>query len=181
MSQANDPANRETASGPASSSSESPYTASAGPGFDERQTPPEAPTEEAQGIGAFAAEWEQEQVSDWLKNTGALMHAGFGVGEHDWEMTRADLERIAPPATRILNRYQFTKAIAAYSDPAAVAIGTGLWGWRSTLERIAVLQAAREAEEGAQPAQAPVHFAPTEEPLSFADRLAQTRQEDQDG
>lgn len=142
----------------ADSSTSSPYVEpGGGPGFDPGQAPPDVPLPDDAGAG-FAEEWKDEQVSDWLKNAGALAHASFGVGEHDWEMTAKDLERIAPPATRILNRYEPTRAIAKLSDPAAVAMGFGLYGWRSALERIAVLEQQARQEGGAiapTPAPAP--------------------------
>jgi hypothetical protein len=143
---------REEASGGASSTS-SPYTAD-GPGFDEKAPVGQPPADEAE-VEAFAELWQVEQVRDWLTNAGALAHAGFGVGEHDWEFTKADLARIAPPATRILNRYQPSRVAAAYSDPAAVAIGFGLYGWRSTLERVAVMKAHKRQEGAAPPTSAP--------------------------
>lgn len=132
------------------SSTSSPYVAGAGPGFDPSQPPPIADSDEQREErgAAFLAEWEEQQVSDWLKNAGDLAHAGFGIGDYDWVMTQRDLERIAPPLTRILNRYEPTRAVAEYSDPAAVAIGFGLYGWRSALERIHVLRAQQAAGEG---------------------------------
>jgi hypothetical protein len=141
---------REEASGGASSTT-SPYVGSTGPGFDERAPVGSPPAEEAE-LEPFAELWREEQLRDWLKNVGAVAHASFGVGEHDWEFTKADLERIAPPATRILNRYQPTRVVAAYSDPAAVAIGFGLYGWRSTLERMAVLKSQKPAAPMSGPA-----------------------------
>jgi hypothetical protein len=171
--------NEEASSVSSAGSSTSPYTAGPGPGFDPNRPPPAAPAgEEPAGLGAFAEAWEEDQVRDWLRNAGALAHAGFGVGEHDWEMTQADLERIAPPATRILNRYQPTRLVAAYSDPAAVAVGFGLYGWRSTLERMAVL--AEQQPEEPDTSQAPGHAEPGNgHPQTYAARLRATRpQED---
>jgi hypothetical protein len=154
----------------ASSTSErhsgSPYAAGPGPGFDPRTPPPEPPSAPGEeDLAAFAPGWEVEQVSDWLLNAGDLAHAAFGVGETDWAMTQADLKRIAPPATRILNRFEPTRAVAAYSDPAAVAIGFGMYGWRSAIERTAVLRARARAE--AEAAGRPP-FGPAPEPAPNA-------------
>jgi hypothetical protein len=138
-------------------------------------------------VSVFDIGWEEKQVHDWLLNAGDLAHAGFGVGEHDWAMTKADLERIAPPLTRILNRYEPSRAVAAFSDPAAVAMGFGMYGWRSALERAAVMKARARAEElGMAPSggagsmsssASPEGTGPTvpEDYISAADRLRATR------
>lgn len=161
-------------------SSGSPYVAGPGPGYDPGSPPPQPPPagEEPEGTAAFQVGWQEEQVHDWLMNAGGLAHAAFGVAEQDWSMTKSDLERISPPMTRILNRFEPAAALAAYSDPAAVAMGMGMYGWRSALERAAVLRARARAEElgapidsGAAPqeADAPAEFE------SAADRLRATR------
>lgn len=178
---------KEEASGEASSTSSSgtPYVAGAGPGFDANAPVGRPPTDDAE-TEAFAELWEEAQVRDWLTNVGAVAHAGFGVGEHDWEFTKADLARIAPPATRILNRYQPTRVVAAYSDPAAVAIGFGLYGWRSTLERTAVLKGQKRRGDQDEPPAAAVPVAPAPQPrdpvsseaqpeITFAERLRNNR------
>lgn len=162
----------------AGSSTNSPYVAGPGPGFDSSIPPPPPPQAgEEPELSAFALGWEESQVHDWLLNAGDLAHAGFGIGESDWAMTKADLERIAPPMTRILNRFEPSRAIAAYSDPAAVAMGFGMYGWRSALERTAVLRARERAKDlGVAPAPAGPEGPPGEEPyISAADRLRATR------
>jgi hypothetical protein len=172
------PNQAEEASSQASSTTSSPYVAGAGPGFDAKTPPPEAPTaEETQA--AFLEEWQEEQLRDWLRNAGALAHAGFGVGQHDWEFVQADLDRIAPPLTRIFNRWQPSRAAAAYSDPAAAGVGFFMYGWRSTVERTAVLKQRRDAEERAGAGSVTPHPTPqpesqTDEP-TWADQLRATR------
>ena len=166
----------EASSAASSTSSRSPYTASDGPGFD-----PKAPVGEVPGDGeeelaeGFEEAWQEEQVRDWLLNAGGLAHASFGVGELDWQFTEADLKRIAPPATRIMNRYQPSRAIAAYSDPAAVAMGFGLYGWRSALERVAVKreQGAQDEHDGGADTPAPVP--PAGASPTFAEQLLVNR------
>lgn len=139
------------------SSTSSPYVAGPGPGFDPSKPPPAAPPAgEEPDLAVFAPAWEERQVHDWLLNAGDMAHSAWGVAERDWAMTKADLERIAPPLARILNRYEPTRMVAAYSDPAAVAMGMGMYGWRSMLERSQVLKARRAQEgPGPPPAQAP--------------------------
>jgi hypothetical protein len=185
------------ASGGASWTS-SPYVAGPGPGFDPN-TPPEVqpPPEGEQQEGPPPEDWDEAKVSDWLKNAGDALHAGFGIGEYDWALTRRDLERIAPPMTRILNRYEPTRAVARFSDPLAVALGMGMYGWRSVLERSAVLRARAEEEahagaglapgfEPPPPVQQPAPMAPAPaggegngQPATWADQLRGTRSQEE--
>lgn len=141
-----EPSASAAASSPGSSTS-SPYTESPGPGFDAKQAPPEAPAPEQELPPAFELGWEQDKVESWLTNAGDLAHATMGVADADWAMTKADLERIAPPLTRILNRYEPMRAVAAYSDPASVAVGFGMYGWRSALERAQIQRAQEQAKD----------------------------------
>lgn len=164
----------------AGSSTESPYVAGPGPGFDPNAPLGEPPPldQDPPELSPFELGWTPEQVESWLLNGGDLAHAAFGVGEHDWAMTKADLERIGPPLTRILNRFEPTRAAAAYSDAGAVAIGFGMYGWRSSLERIAVMRARERAEEqlgGTAPAPAPAEgpAAPSDF-IPAAERLRQS-------
>lgn len=179
------------ASGGASSTSSSPYIAGSGPGFDPNRPPENAqqPAGDAGELGDIALEqWEEEQIREWLRAAGELAHGAFGVGAHDWSMTKRDLERISPPLTRILNRYEPSRAVAAFSDPAAAAYGFGMYGWRSTVERMAILREAREAEAHGGAGVAPGPQPPPPEPVvdivsdgpTFAERLAATRQPQED-
>jgi hypothetical protein len=130
--------------------SEDPFVGDTGPGFDpdvaaatagEVRADAEAELREP-GLGAFELpEVAEESVRDVLRNAGDMTHALVGVGEQDWRATQTDCDRIAPPLTRIVNRYQVTRAVAQKSDEAALIIGFGMYGWRSMLERQAVLSA----------------------------------------
>lgn len=88
--------------------------------------------------------WEQETVEQFLRGTGAGLHMLAGVAEKDWLMTKADLDRIAPPLTRIANRYEPALRLSPLADPLLVAHGFALYGWRSALER---KRALRDTEE----------------------------------
>lgn len=92
--------------------------------------------------------WEQETVEQFLMGFGAGTHMLIGAAEKDWLMTRRDLERIAPPLTRIMNRWEPAVRMSPYADPLLVAHGFALYGWRSALERNRALrdQAAEEGE-----------------------------------
>jgi hypothetical protein len=140
--------------------------------------------------------WEEQQLRDLLRGLGDGAHAVAGVGDADWAFIEADLDRIAPPLTRIMNRVPVLQAAAEKSDPLAVGIGFGLYGWRSAIERRTVL--AREEREAMGPqapqqpppppprapaAPPPVNGAGPTTPdgyVSYADKLRATRpQEDQ--
>lgn len=99
--------------------------------------------------------WEEEHIETFLRGAGAGLHLLVGAGETDFYMTRTDLDRIAPPLTRILNRYEPTLRASEYADPILVTHGVVIYTWRSMLQRA---QARREAEE------AGIHFGPEPEP-----------------
>jgi hypothetical protein len=108
--------------------------------------------EEEEAAAAQGAEvlpgWDQATIEQFLRGTGAGIHMLAGRAENDWLMTEKDLERIAPPLTRICNRYEAVLKLSPMADPLLAAHGFGLWGWRSALE---AKRAQRDAEE-AEPA-----------------------------
>lgn len=112
------------------------YVEEAGPGILE--LPEGAPAEQQPVDGPEVLEpalrWEQDAVEDFLKGGGAILHLMIGAGEEDWKMTLEDLERIAPPLTRIANRWEPLAQLAPYADPLLVAKGFAIYGWRSALE-----------------------------------------------
>jgi hypothetical protein len=92
--------------------------------------------------------WEQDTIEQFLRGTGAGIHMLIGAAESDWKMTRADLDRIAPPLTRIANRWEPALRLSPLADPFLVAHGFALYGWRSALER---QRALRDREESPAP------------------------------
>jgi hypothetical protein len=188
------PAEEETAAAEAAaasgagSSTSDPFLGDTGPGFDPRKAPePPAAPELPEPVLLV----EEDTIRSLLLNGGDMAHTIAGVGELDWAMTERDLERIAPPLTRIVNRYPAVARVAGRSDEAAVAIGVGMYSWRSMIERRAVLEA-QERQAPAQPAPRgpgeprpqpgafdPSAAEPTDGYQTFAERLAQTRQEEQ--
>jgi hypothetical protein len=78
-------------------------------------------------------------ISGLLGVQGRALHAGIGVAEQDWVYTEADLAAIAPPLTRICNRYEPVRRYAAHADPVMVLMGVGATITRSMLERRQVL------------------------------------------
>jgi len=134
--------------------SSSPFVADPGPGFDAdaaaaaaaaAQADADAQARESDDAGAWQTPpVPEEKVRSVLLVGGDALHAAIGVGEYDWRATDADLRRISPPLTRIINRYDLARAAAGYSDEVALAGGVGLWAWRSLLERRAVLSGHRD-------------------------------------
>jgi hypothetical protein len=89
--------------------------------------------------------WEQATIEQLLKGTGHGIHYLAGVADDDWKMTEEDLERIAPPLTRIANRYNAIQRYAPIADPLLVGHGFVLYAWRSELERQRALRDRRDA------------------------------------
>jgi hypothetical protein len=112
------------------------YVEQAGPGIPEL---PDAPPSDAlpagQPVAPIYPGWEQGTVEQFLRGTGAGIHMLIGASERDWLMTEKDLERIAPPLTRICNRWEPALRLSPIADPLLVAHGFALYGWRSALER----------------------------------------------
>lgn len=117
---------------------EPPAAAAALPAGDEEVVLAEAVAEE---------KWEVEAVNEHLKMVGSGIHELWGKAEKDWEMSQRDLERIGPPLTRILNRYEPTARMAVVSDPLLLGYGTTLYTYRSVLQARAAMAEQREAAE----------------------------------
>jgi hypothetical protein len=107
--------------------------------------------------------WDEKTVATFLQGTGAGVHMLIGQTEEDWLMTSKDLERIAPPLTRICNRWEPALRLAPVADPLLVAHGFALYGWRSALE---MKRAQRDAEAEANADERPGYV--TAEPAPAA-------------
>lgn len=130
---------------------DSPFMADAGPTFDpERQAEPEREHERVGELHALPDAppmWEEDSVRTTLRAKGSAIHAIAGVTDADWLYTAADLDAIAPPLTRILNRHDLTRAAAGTADEIAVVIGFGGYITRSYRERRAALALEGELED----------------------------------
>jgi len=115
------------------------YTEGGGPGIVELpadvQFGGEPAPDDQQALPGEYPGWEQETVEQFLMGLGAGVHMMIGAAEKDWLMTQRDLERIAPPMTRIANRWEPALRLSPFADPLLVAHGFALYGWRSALER----------------------------------------------
>lgn len=132
-------------SGRASQSDTAGFIADAGPAFDPEaaaaEAPPTPPPFAAEQL--LELEWEEDAIKGLLGLQGRVLHAAIGVSEQDWTYTDLDLQAIAPPLTRICNRYEPIRQYARHADPVALATGLAAYATRSLLER------RRELEEAA--------------------------------
>lgn len=124
----------------------SPLVGDAGPAFDPSSAQAPEPQAELHALPELEG-WEQDVVEGLLTAQGSAAHALAGIGEQDWVYTEHDLAAIAPPLTRILNRYPATRAAAGTGDELAVMIGLGGYVTRSYVERRSVLMARAMEEE----------------------------------
>jgi hypothetical protein len=98
---------------------------------------------------AEAPEVDEATVRQWLDLAGlglnwTLPGRNYGVADA-WRMTQRDLDEIAPPATRILNRHPWLRAVATRADVDAFTLAAAVagYGFRNGVE---VLQARKDAE-----------------------------------
>jgi hypothetical protein len=126
-----------------------------GPGITElpdRIDPLDLPGAEDAGAAGGEGEpslfpgWEQGTVEQFLRGGGAGIHMLIGAGEKDWLLTKQDLDRIAPPLTRIANRWEPALRLSPFADPILLSYGVVLYAWRSALERQRALRDRAELE-----------------------------------
>lgn len=123
----------------------------AGPEFDPAAEPASSPLAGALD-GAGGEDWKEARVRGLLNAKGELVHGVLAVDKSstEWRYTAADLDVIAPALTRILNRYDATRAAAAAGDELVVAVGFAGYAARSYGERRLALQL-RALAAGEQP------------------------------
>lgn len=122
----------------------------AGPEFDPELAPDAPQPEEI--LPELAAEadegWLEQQVRDLLITQGSATNFFFRLSPDDdtWKHTEEDLRAIASPLTRILNRYDATRAAAAAGDE--IALGTALfnYGARNYTQRRRLIRYLAEQE-----------------------------------
>ena len=101
--------------------------------------------EVVEGIGEA---WIEDSVRDHLKLVGDGLHMMLGKDHPTaYKMCQEDLDRIAPPLTRIMNRYESLAQFGVVSDPLLLAEGTVLYAGRSMLQVRAAKRAAEERRE----------------------------------
>ena len=139
-------------SGPGSSTdSSAEFLADPGPAFDPKQAP-EAPVLEPEDEPLVADGWQEETIKSLLVTQGNVTHMVFNAGPEDtdtWKHTQDDLRAIAPPLTRILNRYDASRAAAAAGDEIALIAGLAAYGGRNYTKRRRLI--AHQNADGPQP------------------------------
>lgn len=125
------------------------FVADPGPAFD-ADAASELPPPEPAAI--LDVEWDEQTVRGLLTAKGEVLHMALAVDKEsdEWRYTRGDLTAIAPPLTRILNRYDATRAAAGTGDELALIIGLTGYVGRSIAERRVALAHDR-VDDGPEP------------------------------
>jgi hypothetical protein len=148
----------ESDEGSSRASSASDFIADPGPEFDPGQAGQDAKARDEDRVLSVApggetgieVQWDPAVVKSMLQAQGSALHAVAGKAEQDWIYTKDELSAIAPPLTRILNRYDATRVAAATGDELALILGLTGHTMRSLQERKTVLDAIKAAEEAAE-------------------------------
>lgn len=139
-------------SSPPASSATADFIADPGPAFDPERAPAAPAVDVDEEPPAGEDEWDVARVRELLELQGEVTHAALAVGADDettWIHTERDLRAIAPPLTRILNRYDATRAAAAAGDELLLAAALGRYGIRNFKTRRRLI--AHEALQGPVP------------------------------
>jgi hypothetical protein len=134
---------------PVSSAAE--FVLDPGPAFNPKQAPEAPPVEIDEPTPGVLEEWDEGRIREALELQGEVFHALFNGGpadEETWHHTERDLRAIAPPLTRVLNRYDVTRAAAAAGDEALLVAAFSRYGIRNytKLRRYQAAQRATEPE-----------------------------------
>lgn len=119
-----------------------------GPAFDPKNAPESPALEPEPALAAELEGWQESTIRSLLKTQGNVTHHFLKVGDDDtesWKQTEDDLAAMAPPLTRILNRYDATRAAAAAGDEIALAAALTAYGARNYTRRRRLLMALQDA------------------------------------
>lgn len=124
-----------------------------GPAFNAERAGDAPPPAELHALPEPPPGWEEPQVRTILRAQGLVVHNAVAVEKEgeEWVYTATELDTIAPPLTRILNRYDATRAAAGTGDELALVIGLTGYVGRSWVERRRALSAIAAAEEEPEP------------------------------
>lgn len=129
------------------------FVSDPGPAFDPKLAPEAPGLEDPAAAELEALEgWREDTVRSLLVTQGNVTHALLKVGPEDtetWKQTEEDLNAIAPPMTRLLNRYDVTRAAAAAGDEIALGAALAAYGARNYTRRRRLLAAI--AAQGPEP------------------------------
>lgn len=124
--------------GSGTDSSASEFLADPGPAFDPELSPAAPEVQLEDELVAEPEGWREETIRNLLETQGRATHALLRVGPADtetWKHTEDDLRSIAPPLTRMLNRYDATRAAAAAGDEIALGAALATYGARNYSKR----------------------------------------------
>lgn len=132
----------------ASATSAAAFIGDPGPAFDAEGAADLPAPEPAAAQLSPDVEWEEATIRNLLTAKGEVLHTAIAVDKDsdEWRYTTGDLHAIAPPLTRILNRYDATRAAAATGDELALIIGLVGYAGRSIAERRVAIAAHQEHE-----------------------------------
>jgi hypothetical protein len=128
------------------------FVADPGPAFDPKRAPAAPDVDALDENAAGEEQWDEERIREFLVLQGETTHWLLQVSDQDedtWLHTDRDLRAIAPPLTRILNRYDVTRAAAAAGDEILLVSAVSRYGLRNYSKRRRYLRAV--AEQGPQP------------------------------
>lgn len=148
-----------------SNGSGSGFVTDPGPAHDADAAPPPQEAPAADVLDGLA--WDTDVVKGLLTAQGQALHTFAGRAESDWVYTRDELRAIAPPLTRILNRYDATRAAAATGDELALLLGLTGYVGRSIDERRKALRALHD--DGADDLVDVPVYGPQDRPADFDD------------
>lgn len=99
-----------------------------------------------------ALEWTPERAGALVRAGGFLLHTADGLtrepeGSDLWRATEADVDAIAPPLSRILNRYAPARRLAGVSDEAELALGLMAYARKNLADRGRVVSAKKHRDE----------------------------------
>jgi hypothetical protein len=111
-----------------------------------------APGEEYEPAAPEPVEWTPERAGAVFRGGAFLLHQADPLGHEPdggdlWRATEADVDAIAPPLSRILNRYAPARRLAGVSDEAELAFGFLGYAKRNLAERGRLARLKREREE----------------------------------
>lgn len=100
-------------------------------------------------------EWTPERAASVVRAGGFILHMADGLSREPegaalWKATADDIEQIAPPLARILNRYEPARRLAGLSDEGELAFGMIAYARRNLVERGRVAGEKRLRDEAAE-------------------------------
>lgn len=102
-------------------------------------------------------EWTPERAGAIVRAGGYMLHAADGLsrepgGDELWRATEADVSSMAPPLSRILNRYAPARRLAGVADEGELAFAMISYARHNLAERGRLASAKRVRDKAAEEA-----------------------------